>query len=409
VRWWIVLVFWALAQAQTLYVPLDNRPPNWLPCTWGWVVCPPSNLYRGPLGVDQEGLRHWLLQTPGQRLVVSLDALAYGGLVQSRRSPSSSLEALSWLAAILSWKVRYGGVVDGFGVIPRFPDALDPQRNLDVLRRLASWPFAYLEAPWDDALPGSPAVEEAHSLPLPTRPGADEAGQLLLLRAFRPGLHVRVVYDDPQAPRQVTPYEGIPLAETIQLLLKAARAQEVQQHPDLILLVSTGHTQATLREIVRWIFRVPIALADIAQVNRANPHLMQDLIELHLYPHLAAYEAWGTPANNLGSALAQGGLFLEHPNHRKEALAESYFQYLYSDFGRPWVQVHLRGPLGASAARALLAWLRQFSFPTLGSEVPVLRGIVFPWERSFEAWPELLWIPRWVIHGGPKRPPRGQE
>ena len=133
--------------------------------------------------------------------MASLDALAYGGLVQSRHLPLAPEDALARLAPLLAWKARGGGALYLFGVVPRW-DASRRERNLRVLRALASWRGlrgVYLEAVWDDALRNSPGPREARALGYPARPGADEAGQVLLLRAFRPGLRVAVVVEEPVA------------------------------------------------------------------------------------------------------------------------------------------------------------------------------------------------------------------
>jgi hypothetical protein len=173
--------------------------------------------------------------------VASLDVLAYGGLLQSRHLSLAPEDALARLLPLLSWKVRHGGEVYLFGVIPRW-DATFRERNLRVLKALAPWAGlggVYLEAVWDDAVRGSPAPREAALLPYPSRPGADEAGQVLLLRASRPGLKVAVVYETPALARQLTPYEGLPLEETVARLLgsAAARPTALEEGPDLVLYV----------------------------------------------------------------------------------------------------------------------------------------------------------------------------
>lgn len=378
----------ALAEAglaQTLYIPLDNRPPNWTPCAWGLVQCPPADLYRGREGVQPLDLSTWLINTPGERLVVSLDALAYGGLVQSRELALSAQEALTRLAVLRAWRGKFGGEVIAFGVIPRHPDARYRERNLEVLRSLEGWGLDYLEAPWDDALPGSPAVQEAATLPLPTRPGADESGQLMLLRALSPGLKVRVWYDDPAAAEQNTRYEGIPLKESVRRLLESGGMQAVEQKPDLALLVYTGKDprQAVLA-LLRASREAPVAVADIASVNRGDKRLMDYLLGLGRYPNLASYACWGTPANNLGSALAQGGLFLRDLEGRLDRLAESYLQYLYGEVGRPWVRRYFVEPLLDGVSILTLGHLREQPLPSLMGDRLELLEVEFPWRRSFE-------------------------
>ncbi|WP_038058580.1 DUF4127 family protein [Thermus amyloliquefaciens] len=396
--WGLLLWGLGLAQAPILYLPLDDRPPNWAPCAWGLVLCPPKEAYRGPEGADLSRLRVWLLATPGKRLVASVDVLAYGGLLQSRHLALPPEDALARLGPLLSWKVRHGGELLLFGVVPRW-DATQRGRNLAVLQALARWSGlagVYLEAVWDDALRGSPAPGEARSLAYPSRPGADEAGQVLLLRALRPGLRVAVVYEEVALAHRVTPYEGLPLRETVAGLLGSAGAREVAlaEGPDLVLYAYGGRNpRRAIQDLLHLMPRFPVVLADLSRVNRGDPGLMAYLQALGLYPRLAAYASWGTPANNLGSALAQGGLFLKDPEGRLGRLAEAYFAYWWGEVGRLWVRSRFSEPLPerASAVKELWPYLELE-----GHRVDLLR-VEFPWRRSFEAWGllEALPLSRW--------------
>ncbi|MGC8968319.1 MAG: DUF4127 family protein [Thermus sp.] len=389
------LALGGLGLAKPLYLPLDDRPPNLAPCAWGLVLCPPREAYRGPEGVDLAALRAWLLATPGEGVVTSLDALAYGGLLQSRHLPLPPEDALARLGPLLSWRVRHGGGLFLFGVVPRW-DASFRERNLRVLKALASWAGLggiYLEAVWDDALRGSPAPQEARSLPYPSRPGADEAGQLLLLRALRPGLRVAVVYEEEALRARTTPYEGLPLGETVAGVLASAQAVAVplKARPDLVLYAYGGKDpRGAALDLLHLMARYPVALADLSRVNRGDPRLMAYLQGLGLYPRLAAYAAWGTPANNLGSALAQGGLFLKDERGRTERLAEAYFQYWWGEVGRPWVRAHFPEPLPEEAREVVRLW----PYVALGDLRLDLLALRFPWGRSFEAEPLLRLAPR---------------
>jgi hypothetical protein len=393
-------LLWGFAVAQTLYIPLDNRPPNWAPCNWGQgirlVVCPPAELYKGRDGVDTASLAQWLLGTKAGKAIVSLDALVYGGLVQSRSTDTPLSTAKQRLAVLLQWKIRYGGEVAAFGVIPRHPDAKYRERNLELLRSplATNYGISYIEAPWDDALNGSPAISEAKTLTIPSRPGADEAGQVLLLRALAPGLRVKVVYDDPAAANQITRYEGIPLKDSVSRILAAAKAQPVEKNPELVLLVYTGADprKGTLA-VVQALRTGPVAVADIARVNRGDASLVGYLVQLGVYADLVAYASWGTPGNNLGAALAQGGLFLPGACERlwstycsglrKQVLAQAYLEYLWGEVGRPWIRARFPEPLTEEAGRYVLERLQ--TEPSLQPMGLILEGITFPWQRSFEA------------------------
>ncbi|GAA5336911.1 DUF4127 family protein [Thermus antranikianii] len=405
--WGLFLWGLGLAQASILYLPLDDRPPNWGPCAWERVACPPQGVYRGPQGADLAALRAWLLASPGGKLVASLDALAYGGLLQSRHLALPAEDALARLAPLLAWRVRYGGELLLFGVVPRW-DATQRQRNRTVLEALASWlglRGVYLEAVWDDALRNSPALREAKALPYPSRPGADEAGQVLLLRAFRPGLKVAVVYEEEALAERITPYEGIPLRDTVRGVLQSALAMEVslEGRPDLVLYVyGGGNPRRAVRHLLGLMSRFPVALADLSRVNRGDPGLMAYLLGLGLYPRLASYASWGTPANNLGSALAQGGLFLKDPEGRLRRLAEAYFAYWWGEVGRPWARARFPEPLPPEAQGVAALW----PYLELEGYRVDLEGLRFPWERSFEAEARLGLTALALEFGGRARPTR---
>ncbi|MGM8837735.1 DUF4127 family protein [Thermus sp. 93170] len=396
-RLWLVLVLLggvALGAPPFLYLPLDDRPPNWAPCTWGLVLCPPKAVYRGAEGADLGALRGWLLATPGAALVASLDALAYGGLLASRHLDLPAEDALARLGPLLAWKVRHGGEVLLFGVVPRF-DATQRERNLRVLQVLAPWSRLrglYLEAVWDDALRGSPAPREAQALPYPSRPGADEAGQVLLLRALSPGLRVAVVHEEAALAERTTPYEALPLEETVRRLLRSAGAEEValENIPDLVLYVYGGKSpRGATQDLLRLMAQYPVALADLSRVNRGDAGLMGYLQALGLYGRLAAYAAWGTPANNLGSALAQGGLFLRDREGRLQRLAEAYFAYWWGEVGRPWVRGRFPEPLGEEALGVASLW----PYVAWEGYRVDLKALAFPWHRSFEAEARLSLVP----------------
>ena len=394
------LAMFGLAQPNLAYIPLDNRPPNWTPCTWGLVLCPPPELYKNREGADPAALSAWLTATRPERLVASLDALMYGGLVQSRSSEISVSVALERLRVLEPLKANTWA----FGVIPRHPDSRDRARNLEVLRGLGDG-YAFLEAPWDDALPGSPAIAEAASLSIATRPGADEAGQVMILRALNPGVRVKVIYDSPQAAAQVTRYDGIPLGQAIARLLRSAAAVQVERQPDLVLVVYTGSDpRRGILTVLRGLREAPVAVADIARVNRGDPSLIRYLVALNLYTDLASYASWGTPSNNLGSALAQGGLFASTTCRfgnrcaalRQQTLAQAFLEYLWGEVGRPWVRERFSEPLTEEAARYALERLQREPIPQFAAVRLELLSLSFPWQRSFEARWQFRLAPRLV-------------
>jgi hypothetical protein len=108
------------------------------------------------------------------------------------------------------------------------------------------------------------------------------------------------------------------------------------------------------------------------------------------FADLAGFAAWGTPGNNIGSALAQATVFAVHgaSDASKAMLARAYVNdYLYSSLLRPILR---QGQLEASFAndnlrQELLASLQtQLKSFRLGSTRFKVVDAYFPWLRSFE-------------------------
>ena len=115
------------AQAQTL-IPMDSRPAtSRLPATIaalqgdGLKVVPRELLGTAAQGADPARLLEWL-RTEGagaadEPLIVSLDALAYGGLVQSRRSTESAARVRSRLLPLQQWQRETGRPIYALSLI----------------------------------------------------------------------------------------------------------------------------------------------------------------------------------------------------------------------------------------------------------------------------------------------------
>jgi hypothetical protein len=406
--WLSSLLVAASAGAQTL-VPLDSRPATRvLPALIAGIggkavrVPGPELLGNATRGADPAALAAWLEAQPTDGpLIVSLDAFAYGGLVQSRTSGLSVADALARLEPVRAWAARTGGPVYAFITLPRGPDATDRARNLAVVREMLSWAregvFRELHVTWDDALPGSPAPAEGAALateaPANVRvyPGADEVLSLLAARALAPAEKtVRVEYSDPVKAQAVIRYEGIPLTQSAANHARAGGFRVVEGGAaDLTLYVYNGGDprQAAVR-ISALLRRGPVAVADVAQVNLGNARLWTDLATLRQHASLRALAAWGTPGNNLGTALAHARLTLEgvDPLRQDALLAREYANDVIYSAG---VRAALRkaipeAELNTPAGQAKLLDLARTYFPLRVGLTYGLEAASLPWGRSFE-------------------------
>jgi hypothetical protein len=242
--------------------------------------------------------------------------------------------------------------------------------NRAVLDWLAEGVFDYLLLPQDDTADYGWNIAEARALQSLIRarglvrraityPGADEIGSVLLARyactqaGFEPRVWAR--YSSAAGPHAITAYEDRPVHE----LLKAHLAPlngvvaETPEAADLALFINApaeaqgaADLQALLEpelaateinspgaanEIYRLTRRemttprrsveefgralaaalagpVPVAVADVAFVNGADLALGRLLMREALAPRLAAYAAWNTAGNTLGTVLAHAVL-----------------------------------------------------------------------------------------------------
>jgi hypothetical protein len=361
-------------------------------------------------------LAAWLSAQPADGpLIASLDALAYGGLVQSRTSPLTAAQALARLEPLRAWQARTGRPVYAFITLPREPDATDRPRNLSVVRAMLDWArqgvFAELHIAWDDALKGSPAPAEGAALAAEAAaagltnvrvyPGADEVLSMLTARALAPQPRtVRLEYSDPAAAQAVIRYEGIPLAASAANHAAASGYGVVEAGPaDLTLYVFNGgdSRQAALR-ISALLRRGPMAVADVEKVNLGNPRLWSDLTTLRQHANLLALAAWGTPGNNLGTALAHAGLALSgaDPVRQDALLAREYANdIIYSSEVRAALRKRVaEKDLDTPQGQAALLQLAQNHFPLRVGNEYTLQDAALPWGRSFE----------WDFELGPRRP-----
>ena len=417
----------AAPQGETL-IPLDSRPAtSTLPAQMagllgGSVHLPPATLLGDATrGADAAALIAWLASQPKDGpLIVALDALAYGGLVQSRSSRDSVETVMARLQAVRDWGAASGQPIYAFIVLPRQPDAVDRARNLEVARRMILWAsegvFRELHVTWDDALPGSPSPAEGAELAktapanVLVYPGADEVLGSLLARALSPQpATLAVEYSQPAKADAVIRYEGIPLTSSVSLHAAAAGWQVLPTVPepvrtpfggegsrpaapaDLTLYVYNGGDPrgAALRVSGLLRQRGAVAVADVDQVNSGNVRAWADLYTLRRPQDLASLAAWGTPGNNLGTVLAHAKLALSGaPAAAQDALlAREYANdVVYSSHLRARLRALMPdAKLPGSDAPALLRTLAQPYFPLEFKSSYTLESATLPWNRSFEA------------------------
>lgn len=145
------------------------------------------------------------------------------------------------------------------------------------------------------------------------------AGTLLERASRQPT--VRVIYSEPEAASKVPPLETLPLDEMVTQHLELAGATVVEDDSaevDLFIYVpykkpwglpgeerrppaeafvgQVAQAQASGRRV---------ALADLSLVNRMDPFLAESVMEKLDLPVLQGFASWNTPANTVGTVVAQ--------------------------------------------------------------------------------------------------------
>lgn len=395
----------SFASAQIALLPLDSRPVNRVyPVKLADLkgketrVLPWYRLGRGQVSGDIEIIHDWILgQTDAEVLIVSLDSVAYGGLVQSRSVDLPAEIALERLKVVREWKDKTGKPIYASITIPRHPDAKYRERNLTVIREMMRWArdgvFTDLRVTWDDAVTGSPAVKEAESLKsllapnIRLYPGADEVASALVASYLSPEPRtLKVMFSDPAKAREVIKYDGLPLIDSVKLHAGSVGFQVVEDNADLTLFVFNGSKQdPRFTAIALNRLSGPLSVVDINRVNMGTMRLWKDLTTLNRTPNLMSLSGWGTPGNNLGTALSHAKLALSgvDPEKQQATLAYEYANdVLFSALLRPDIRKHFQETqMGSKEAweylQTVIPELKLFSGY-------VVKGAGLPWDRSFE-------------------------
>lgn len=118
-------------------LPLDSRPcnvrfPRQLAALGGERLMTPETAILGDLRqkAEQKQVRHWMANLPEvSALIVSLDLLAYGGLVPSRHPHISAEEALTNLEALREFRAaRPQTPIYAFNILMRLGTTLDSEK-----------------------------------------------------------------------------------------------------------------------------------------------------------------------------------------------------------------------------------------------------------------------------------------
>lgn len=342
------------------FVPIDNRPVCYSLAKDIAAIDEDIELFIPPrefLGDLTKSARvneilDWLENIPAcDAMVLSLDTIAYGGLIPSRRSPDSLEEIkarLNRLKPLLKnkkvyafssimrisnnnyneeekeyWKdwgkkifeYSYSGVNDGIPQAILDDYLATRKRNFEINKTYLNWGLNTLIFSKDDCAPKGFNVDEARELErlgAKTKTGADEIPLTLLARAIEKEIKVFVEFTEPDYKDCISNYEDVSIEKSVQGQLELGGFTQVltREEADIILVVNNfverqgEHVMGWTTQPFRKTFTPPdepYAVADVRYANGAdNDFVVQILQDFPAY----GYAGWNTSANTLGSLLA---------------------------------------------------------------------------------------------------------
>ena len=370
-------------------IPIDNRP-----------VC--YNLFKDIASIDEnielfiperkllgdltksadiKGLFEWLKQVPQvDAIVLSLDTIAYGGLIPSRRCPEtfeeiklrveelkeilkekhSQIYAFSSIMRISNNNVnqeekeywnKYGKKIFDYSyqthklgcescierLIP--DDILDDylntrKRNFEINKLYLEWQkeglFDTLVFSKDDCAEYGFNVQEAQALEKLggfTKTGADEIPLTLFARAIQGKMKVCVEFTEPEYKNLISNYEDVSIEKSVMGQLSLADIEVVEpSQADVKLVVNNfkeHQGEIVMKrptELYSGNFELTdnMMIADVRNANGADNAFVEHFINSKMNEKFYGYSAWNTSANTLGSLLCAGKVkFLAKKyNHR---------------------------------------------------------------------------------------------
>lgn len=430
------------------FIPIDNRPVCYtLPKLIAEIddsleLVIPERKFLGDLRKNAEcdRLLAWVESLENiDAFVISLDTIAYGGLIPSRRSSDTFEQILTRLERLK--KVLEGRKVFAFssimrisnnnineeeknywdkwgkkifeyswnchknngaiGIISDIPtEILDDylatrRRNFEINKIYLEWQkegiFDTLIFSKDDCAEYGFNVQEANilqSLGATVKTGADEIPLSLLARAIGGCVRILPVFLEPEQKHLISNYEDISIEECVKNQIELAGC-EISDCPDVVLYVNNfiKHQGEIVMKIPTKPFagawklpQKPYAVADVRFANGADNCFVNALFEAGLGDNFLGYSAWNTSANTLGSLLFALKVVLRTGKNQK------FNELMLTRFLDDWAyQANVRQNLQSADTTLLQEKMKKFENILLEkfySESKI--NYNFPWKRLFE-------------------------
>ena len=434
------------------FIPIDNRPVCYTLAQDITAIDSSINFYIPPrelLGdltktAKVEEIFSWIKTLPKlDSLIISLDTLAYGGLIPSRRSADSFEEIknrITELKEILKTKdakiyafssimrisnnnvneeektywSEYGKKIfeysykthkNGFcenSEIPEYilNDYLETRkRNFEINKIYLNWQkesfFDTLIFSKDDCAEFGLNVKEAKDLEILggfTKTGADEIPLTLLARAIQGEIKVAPIFLEPNEKNLISNYEDISIENSVKSQLELANCRITNPNEADILLY-VNNFKKNQGEIVMKIPtehfsgnfeqpKKPYMIADVRFANGADNNFIKEFFKTNFTENFYGYSAWNTSANTLGSLICASKTKFLAKNFNKNAFLKLQATRLLDDWA---YQANTRQQLTSANAEELSEIIEPYKNQVEEFLIKKFEtSYKFPWNRLFE-------------------------
>ena len=423
------------------FIPIDNRPVCYnlakdIASIDGSIefLIPPRE-YLGSLvkNAQSEKILEWVENlSEFDTMILSLDTIAYGGLIPSRRS-NDTLEDISARLKKLKRLVRnkniyafssimrisnnnyneeekeywkdYGKKIFHYSYsgenlgIPNeiLKDYLSTRkRNFEINKSYLNWNLNTLIYSKDDCAIKGFNVDEARELEKlggKTKTGADEIPLTLFARAVTKDIKVYIEFTEPDYKECVSNYEDVSIEKSVlgQLELGGFSVVNNSEEADIILVVNNFiEKQGEL--VMDWDTKPfskkfiapnkPYAVADVRFANGADNFFVEQLLAQINMNNFYGYSGWNTSANSLGSLLSAIKVRWNAKQYNEYAFKRLQIIRLLDDWA---YQANVRGkiekPTGIKELMKPYEKILQKVFDYLPSQEITY---TYPWNRKFE-------------------------